>query len=600
MAAPLLKHAPVCQALHTAMGSWETWQLRPARRQVDEATLQRDTQLKKANELPRNAWSGKVHRQLTGEEKGAQRHDRVKERSRFRCMPEVDCGRTKGSQAQQKMFCLYFAKGCCSQGVNCLYLHRLPTQEDEAYHCKDMGADIFGREKRAEHEGFHKGAGTIERDNRCLYVNYEGAGAYEVPKIRELLEANFGQWGPIKNIYIKHVTTIAFVKYEWRSSAEFAKEAMHKQGLLGSSQAEVLTVRWSNEDPNPVAIVRHKREHRDRFQEAVMTAWEALPEEQQQQRIHQLQLAAAIKRQQVVSCYPNTDGQFSGSEPQESHTPLASSHQQQQQQQGRGGLQGEGEEPGGTGQGMRGAWQAAMQTGSWVPAPAADEDPGNWVAPERQLQQVQVRSSWPSAALSGGVQVREALEKQEEVRTNWLDLHQASHQAEQQQQQQDQEGVSGAGGREGQEGCVQELPAPLKPTDGEAPDSNQAWVAQQQQQHGWHGQEQHAWQGTWEQQEGQGQQDRTQPALAIPMGWASSQQWEQPEEVSLVSKLLGARANAGGGASRRDVDPVGAGLPSHREVPVAAPTSADAAAAEEAQGLGLLGAYGSDSEEEAS
>ncbi|GFH25246.1 C3H1-type domain-containing protein [Haematococcus lacustris] len=218
------------------MGSWETWQLRPARRQVDEATLQRDTQLKKANELPRNAWSGKVHRQLTGEEKGAQRHDRVKERSRFRCMPEVDCGRTKGSQAQQKMFCLYFAKGCCSQGVNCLYLHRLPTQEDEAYHCKDMGADIFGREKRAEHEGFHKGAGTIERDNRCLYVNYEGAGAYEVPKIRELLEANFGQWGPIKNIYIKHVTTIAFVKYEWRSSAEFAKEAMHKQGLLGSSQ----------------------------------------------------------------------------------------------------------------------------------------------------------------------------------------------------------------------------------------------------------------------------------------------------------------------------------------------------------------------------
>ncbi|GFH25245.1 hypothetical protein HaLaN_23178 [Haematococcus lacustris] len=163
-----------------------------------------------------------------------------------------------------------------------------------------------------------------------------------------------------------------------------------------------------------------------------------------------------------------------------------------------------------------------MQTGSWVPAPAADEDPGNWVAPEkqpltqpaciarlwdagrayekqvavccaaeRQLQQVQVRISWPSAALSGGVQVREALEKQEE-------------------------------------------------------------------------------------------------------------QWEQPEEVSLVSKLLGARANAGGGGSRRDVDPVGAGLPSHREIPVAAPTGADAAAAEEAQGLGLLGAYGSDSEEEAS
>jgi hypothetical protein len=32
-------------------------------------------------------------------------------------------------------------------------------------------------------------------------------------------------------------------------------------------QAEVLTVRWSNDDPNPVAIVKQKREFRDRFTE---------------------------------------------------------------------------------------------------------------------------------------------------------------------------------------------------------------------------------------------------------------------------------------------------------------------------------------------
>jgi hypothetical protein len=29
----------------------------------------------------------------------------------------------------------------------------------------------------------------------------------------------------------------------------------------------VLTVRWSNDDPNPVAIVKQKREFRDRFTE---------------------------------------------------------------------------------------------------------------------------------------------------------------------------------------------------------------------------------------------------------------------------------------------------------------------------------------------
>ena len=40
---------------------------------------------------------------------------------------------------------------------------------------------------------------------------------------------------------------------------------MHKQGLRGSSQAEVLTVRWSNEDPNPISIVRHKRACEESF-----------------------------------------------------------------------------------------------------------------------------------------------------------------------------------------------------------------------------------------------------------------------------------------------------------------------------------------------
>ncbi len=51
-----------------------------------------------------------------------------------------------------------------------------------------MGADIFGREKRGENEGYSKGAGTLERDNRTVYVNYEGAGCYEVPKVRQLVE----------------------------------------------------------------------------------------------------------------------------------------------------------------------------------------------------------------------------------------------------------------------------------------------------------------------------------------------------------------------------------------------------------------------------
>eukprot|EP00955_Chlamydomonas_euryale_P062493 358392-Chlamydomonas_euryale.AAC.6 len=50
-------------------------------------------------------------------------------------------------------------RGCCSQGSACVYLHRLPTEPDEQYHKRDIAADIFGREKRAEAEGYRRGAG---------------------------------------------------------------------------------------------------------------------------------------------------------------------------------------------------------------------------------------------------------------------------------------------------------------------------------------------------------------------------------------------------------------------------------------------------------
>ncbi|KAF5833735.1 hypothetical protein DUNSADRAFT_9842 [Dunaliella salina] len=288
---------------------WGSWEKRAARKQVDEQSLQRAMAEKARKESSgRNIWTGKAVRGPQGD--GGPPGRRARELSMYRCVPQVDCGRTKGSEAKQRMFCLYFAKGCCSQGSACIYLHRVPTADDEAYHSKDMGADIFGREKRAEHEGYRKGAGTFERDNRTLYVNYEGAGSYELPKIRELIHDNFCVWGPIKSIYIAHKKTLAFVRYEWRSSAEFAKEAMHKQKLLGSTQAEILTCRWSNEDPNPAAVVQKKRDYADAFENAAMASWDALPEEQRQARIMQLQLMAAMRNRQVVSDYPNTDAQY--------------------------------------------------------------------------------------------------------------------------------------------------------------------------------------------------------------------------------------------------------------------------------------------------
>ena len=48
-------------------------------------------------------------------------------------------------------------------------------------------------------------------------------------------------------------------------SAEFAKEAMAQQRVPGSDMDGFLDVRWANEDPNPRAQARVKREHASAF-----------------------------------------------------------------------------------------------------------------------------------------------------------------------------------------------------------------------------------------------------------------------------------------------------------------------------------------------
>ena len=181
-----------------------------------------------------------------------------------------------------------------------------------------MGFDIFGREKRGENEGFRKGAGTLERDNRTLYCNYEGAGgSFDKARITQLIENNFGPWGPIKRIYIVMAKMLAFVEYEWRCTAEFAKEAMHKQGLIGSNLSEVLDIRWSNEDPNPVTIIAQKKSHIERFEKAAMESFEALPEERKLVRMQQLQMVQAMQEGHVISSYPSTEEQFDRAETQD-------------------------------------------------------------------------------------------------------------------------------------------------------------------------------------------------------------------------------------------------------------------------------------------
>lgn len=92
---------------------------RPARRQVTEA--KKDTSYTEGN-YDYNIWYDKY---LT--DRNANK-DEERPVSLYRLKPEVDTGYTKADKLDGKgtYFCVYFARGCCSEGVNCRYYHRVP------------------------------------------------------------------------------------------------------------------------------------------------------------------------------------------------------------------------------------------------------------------------------------------------------------------------------------------------------------------------------------------------------------------------------------------------------------------------------------------
>ncbi len=57
-----------------------------------------------------NIWSGRRMDKMGGVDRSELGRNAKKERSKYRCRPELDVGRTRGSGAKQMTFCLYFAK----------------------------------------------------------------------------------------------------------------------------------------------------------------------------------------------------------------------------------------------------------------------------------------------------------------------------------------------------------------------------------------------------------------------------------------------------------------------------------------------------------
>ena len=170
----------------------------------------------------------------------------------------TDAGLTRGNFLPTlPPLCVYFAKGACVSGPDCLFLHRLPQESDIGR--VDLMHDVFGRERHATERADNGGTGCFNRDARTLYVGDLTFGATETARADEILARHFGEFGPLEQIAFKPKYAAAFIRFTHRIYAEFAHVAMADQAL---DDNEMVNCRWANDDPNPKAIeqVQHNKE----------------------------------------------------------------------------------------------------------------------------------------------------------------------------------------------------------------------------------------------------------------------------------------------------------------------------------------------------
>lgn len=244
---------------------------RPARTQYDPETGPRIRHRSDDAKGDFNVWWGK-HATANG---STARDFNSAVKATTRCAPILDAGVTKGDGNGTSSVCVHFARGCCTVGAACEYLHRLPTAFDDA--TNHMMYDIFGRPKHHTERDDNGGTGSYMRIGRTLYMFFGGAvdPKWGARKVYEEVANQFGEFGPIEDVTVKFERRFAFVRYKFRASAEFAKEAMAGQTLWTDDSAEPLNVRWANDDPNPIAIVRVANEQEEKVRDMFLRSEKA-------------------------------------------------------------------------------------------------------------------------------------------------------------------------------------------------------------------------------------------------------------------------------------------------------------------------------------
>lgn len=225
---------------------------KPARVQVDPSTIDEEKDRPPQTGTVFNIWYQKWS---GGDKEDAYLSQR---KADGRCNIERDSGYTKADKVPGSYFCLYFARGLCTKGRKCEYLHRLPTVTDMFA----PNVDCFGRDRFSDYRDDMGGVGSFLRQNRTLYV-----GKVNIrDDMEEVVYRHFSEWGQIDRVRVLNNRGVAFVTYLNECNAQFAKESMAHQSL---DDTEVLNVRWATDDPNPMAKVREKRRLEEQAAEAI-------------------------------------------------------------------------------------------------------------------------------------------------------------------------------------------------------------------------------------------------------------------------------------------------------------------------------------------
>ena len=230
------------------------WLKRPARQQVEES--KREIAYTEGH-YDYNIWYDKYLSDRT--------EDKEKIAAEYKCNPTLDTGYTRADKQQKKnnsYFCLYFARGCCCEGVNCRYYHHVPTFEEVQF--IENSKDIFGRSRFATSLKDNGGVGLFTKNCRTLYVS-------DIKKLEKkdqnremvkLIYENFSKFGEIEDIQYLHLKASCYIKFSHRCFAEFAKEAMMKQAMVGE---EILSIVWAYNykelDPMEQKIIEKEEEN---------------------------------------------------------------------------------------------------------------------------------------------------------------------------------------------------------------------------------------------------------------------------------------------------------------------------------------------------